>query len=83
MIILKCNKLYYSHLGRHAENYGEKIDKHHKFGIVFAVEMEKEMIFRAPQLPEAIAVTKGYIAAAVMSKHGIRPYIKDMPEWIK
>ena len=34
--------------------------------IVFAVEMEKEMIFRAPQLPEAIAVTKGYIDAAVI-----------------
>ena len=56
---------YYSHRGRHKENYGERIEKLHKYGIVFAVEMEKEMIFRAPQLPEAIAVTKGYIDAAV------------------
>ena len=57
---------YYSHRGRHKENYGEEIEKVHKYGIVFAVEMEKEMIFRAPQLAEAIAVTKGYIDTAVI-----------------
>lgn len=57
---------YYSHRGRHRENYGEKIEKHHKYGIVFAVEMEKDMIFTAPQLPEALAVTKGYVDAAVI-----------------
>jgi ferredoxin len=57
---------YYSHRGRHRENYGERVETLHKYGIVFAVEMEKEMIFRAPRLPEAIAVTKGYIDAAVI-----------------
>ncbi len=57
---------YYSHRGRHKEIYGEKIENFHKYGIVFAVEMDKEMIFRAPQLPEAIEVTKGYVDAAVV-----------------
>ncbi|WP_461205415.1 4Fe-4S dicluster domain-containing protein [Clostridium sp. DL1XJH146] len=57
---------YYSYRGREAENYGEKIENTHKYGIVFAVEMDKEMIFRAPQVSEAVAVTKGYIDAAVI-----------------
>lgn len=57
---------YYSHRGRPEASYGQKIYKYHKYGIAFAVEMDKEMIFRAPQLPEAIAVTKGYVEAAVI-----------------
>ncbi len=57
---------YYSYRGRHAENYGEPIQRKHKYGIVFAVEMEKEMIFKAPLQAESIAVTKGYVDAAVI-----------------
>ncbi len=57
---------YYSHRGRPEGSYGERIEKYHKYGIVFAVEMDKEMIFSAPQLPEAVAVTKGYVEAAVI-----------------
>ncbi len=57
---------YYSHRGRHAENYGDKIEKKHKYGIVFAIPMDKEMIMRAPKLPESIAVVKGYVEAAVI-----------------
>lgn len=57
---------YYSHKGRRSEDYGEKIDVMHKYGIVFAVEMEQEMIFKAPFLPEAVAVAKGYINAAMI-----------------
>lgn len=57
---------YYSHRGRPDEHYGKKIDRYHKYGIAFAMEMEKEMIFRAPQLSEAVAVTKGYVEAAVI-----------------
>lgn len=57
---------YYSHRGRPEKSYGQKIDGYHKFGIAFAVEMDKEMIFRAPQLSEAVAVTKGYVEAAVI-----------------
>ncbi len=57
---------YYSHRGRPGKNYGKKIDKYHKYGIVFAVEMDKEMVFRAPQLSQAIAATKGYVDGAII-----------------
>lgn len=57
---------YYSHRGRDQENYGDEINSYHKYAIVYAVEMEKDMVFRAPQLPEAITVTKGYIDTAVI-----------------
>ncbi|MFZ5354243.1 MAG: 4Fe-4S ferredoxin [Bacillota bacterium] len=60
------NYHYYSNRGREAVNYGEEITEHHKYGIVFAVEMEREMIYRAPQLSESIAVTKGYVDAAII-----------------
>ncbi len=57
---------YYSHRGRHPENYGEPITEHHSYGIVFAVEMDKEMINRAPLIGEGIEVTKGYVNTAVI-----------------
>ncbi len=57
---------YYSHRGRHEENYGEEINKKHKYGIVFAVPMDNEMIMRAPKLSEAIGVVKGYVDAATI-----------------
>lgn len=60
-----CPEDYYSHRGRDAY-YGEKIDQHHKYGIVFAVEMDRQMINRAPQVGEAIEVTKGYLKAAII-----------------
>lgn len=55
---------YYSHRGRHEEVYGQQIIKKHKYGIVFAVAMDKEMIMRAPKLSESIATVKGYVDAA-------------------
>lgn len=55
---------YYSHRGRHEENYGQEIDQKHKYGIVFAIPMDSEMIMRAPKLSESIAVVKGYVEAA-------------------
>ncbi len=57
--------LYYSHHGRPLEKYGEKIDPKYTKAIVFAYEMNDEMIFRAPRLSEAIAVTNGYVQAAI------------------
>lgn len=56
---------YYSHRGRDASMYGQKIDKYHKYAIVFAHEMDREMINEAPFAPEAVEVTKGYLTAAV------------------
>lgn len=55
---------YYSHRGRHEENYGEEVSSKHKYGIVFAIPMDREMIMRAPKLSEAIGVVKGYVEAA-------------------
>jgi epoxyqueuosine reductase QueG len=57
---------YYTHRGRHEENYGQEIAKKHKYGIVFAVSMDRDMIMRAPKLSESIAVTKGYVEAATI-----------------
>lgn len=68
---------YYSYRGRNPETYGDKIDKLHKYGIVFAVEMNKEMINRAPQIEEVIAVTKGYMDAAIIGMW-ISYYIREL-----
>jgi ferredoxin len=57
---------YYSHRGRMAQHYGNEITATHKYGIVFALEMDRDMINMAPQLPEGVAVTKGYVDAAVI-----------------
>jgi len=57
---------YYSHRGRDPKKYGEEINNLLPYGIVFAVEMEESMIDRAPLLPEAIEVTKGYVNAAII-----------------
>lgn len=68
---------YYSHRGRNPETYGDKVEKLHKYGIVFAVEMDKDMINRAPQCEEVIAVTKGYIDAAIIGMW-ISYYIREL-----
>jgi len=57
---------YYTHRGRHEENYGQEIVEKHRYGIVFAVSMDTDMIMRAPKLSESIAVTKGYVEAATI-----------------
>ncbi|SHJ73750.1 4Fe-4S dicluster domain-containing protein [Paramaledivibacter caminithermalis] len=68
---------YYSHRGRNCETYGEEINQFHRYGIVFAVEMDKDMINRAPQCEEVIAVTKGYIDAAIIGMW-ISYYIREL-----
>ncbi len=68
---------FYSHRGRNPEVYGDKIEKLNKYGIVFAVEMDKDMINRAPQCEEVIAVTKGYVDAAVIGMW-ISYYIREL-----
>ena len=56
---------YHSHRGRSKETYGNPIEITDKYAIVFALEMEPEMVFKAPLVPEAVAVSKGYVNAAV------------------
>ncbi len=57
---------YYSVQGRPPETYGKKVITTHPFGLVVGVEMDKDMINRAPQLEELFAVTKGYVDAAMI-----------------
>ena len=57
---------YYSHRGRETTHYGEPVSTSYPFGLVFAVEMEKDMILRAPGIPESLAAVKGYVDAAVI-----------------
>ncbi len=57
---------FYTHRGRHEEIYGEEIKLNHKYAIVFAVEMDKDMINRGPMLAEVIETSKCYVDAAII-----------------
>ncbi|WDV45075.1 reductive dehalogenase domain-containing protein [Clostridiaceae bacterium M8S5] len=60
-------EFFYSFIGRPLKDYGKKVDNNHKYGLVIAVEMDKNMINRAPQLEEMFAVTKGYVDSAIIA----------------
>ncbi len=75
--ISEINKdFYYSHRGR-KPHYGEKIKDTNKYAVVFGVEMDKEMINRAPKTEECIEVTKGYVKAALIGMM-LSYYIRDL-----
>jgi ferredoxin len=57
---------YYSQLGRPLRDYGKEVEGKLPYGLVIGVEMDKDMINRAPQLEELFAVTKGYVDAAMI-----------------
>lgn len=58
---------FYSTLGRPLKDYGKIVENTHPYGLVIAVEMDKDMINRAPQMEEMFAVTKGYVDCAVIA----------------
>lgn len=60
------DKHIYTHRGRKPENYGDAIGEQYPHAIVFAVEMDRDSINRAPQLSTAIASTKGYMDGAII-----------------
>lgn len=68
---------YYTNRGRHRGNYGERVEEDLPFAIVYSVEMDEDMINRAPNLEEVIAVTKGYMDAAVIGIWG-GEYIRSL-----
>ncbi len=68
---------YYSHRGRHMENYGERVEENYKYAIVYSVEMDEEMINRAPNFEEVVAVTKAYMDASVIGLWGSE-YIRSL-----
>jgi reductive dehalogenase len=55
---------YYSHRGRHPENYADEVTNIHKYAIVFAVEMESEMVKGAPQMQVVLESAKQYVEGA-------------------
>ncbi|MBS4537632.1 4Fe-4S dicluster domain-containing protein [Clostridium sp. D2Q-11] len=68
---------WYSHRGRHKENYGNKVDIKHPYGIVFAVQMDKEMLNRSPQVSEIIDTSRAYVDAAVIGMQ-ISYFIREL-----
>lgn len=55
---------YYTVRGR--QEYGKKIDKHHKYAIVFIQEMSKDLVNRAPKMDTMIETSDKYLKLAVM-----------------
>lgn len=68
---------YYSHRGRMDANFGEEVVPKHPFTIVFAVEMDSELINTAPRLTQSLASTKGYVEGAVVGSI-LTYYIKSL-----
>lgn len=60
------DKFIYSHRGRHKESYGDEVKLDHKYGIVFAVQMDKEIMNRAPQVASVMETSKAYVDAATI-----------------
>lgn len=54
----------YTHAGRHAENWGEKIQNNHSSAIVIVVAMDVKMIKSAPALPVVLESSRQYVEAA-------------------
>jgi len=57
---------YYSHRGRKESSYGDVVTPNHKYAIVFAIEMDQDMINRAPEMEEVFEVSKGYLDAGII-----------------
>jgi Pyruvate/2-oxoacid:ferredoxin oxidoreductase delta subunit len=58
---------YYSHRGRTDQVYGDSVSiDNWPHTIVFAVPMNEAMIRKAPKAEESIAVTQGYVQAAIV-----------------
>ncbi|WP_201750513.1 4Fe-4S dicluster domain-containing protein [Senegalia massiliensis] len=60
------NYHWYSNRGRDNETYGDKVNSNHKYGIVFAVKMDKEMLNRSPQVSEIIDTSNAYVKASII-----------------
>jgi len=66
--IAPLNQAYvYSHVGRGPEPYGKEINLKHEYAIVFAVEMDFDMVASAPQAPVIVETGKKYVEAARIS----------------
>ncbi len=57
---------YYSHKARPDIEYSKVVEPKYKYGIAFNVEMDKNLIDTAPNVPQSIATTKGYMDSAII-----------------
>ena len=66
--IARLNAAYvYSHVGRGPEPWGASIDSHHRFAVVFTLEMDYLRVEAAPRLPITEETARQYLQGAVMS----------------
>jgi ferredoxin len=63
---------YYSH-----RRNGEQVTRHFRYAIVFAVEMNRRLINRAPHRPTLLATCNGYVDAARVGAR-LSGYIKSL-----
>jgi epoxyqueuosine reductase QueG len=73
---------YYSHLGGVSEHldkdtYNEQVVPRYKTAIVFTVEMDKDMINRAPMYEELLATEEAYLKVAIIGSR-LTMYLKDL-----
>ena len=73
---------YYSHLGGLSnelgfDTYGEEVRPKYKTAIVFTIEMDKEMINRAPHIEELLETERAYVALAEVSSK-LTMYLKRL-----
>lgn len=57
----------YSHIGRGPEPFGTEIELKHKYAIVFAMEMDLDMIATSPKPPVIVETEKKYVEIAKVS----------------
>jgi ferredoxin len=57
----------YSHVGRGPEPFGMEIELKHKYAIVFAMEMDLDMIATSPKPPVIVETEKKYVEIAKVS----------------
>lgn len=57
---------YYSVRGRIPKYYGDRIAEFQPYGVVFAVQMDREMIDSSPKSPEIVESSRKYIEAAII-----------------
>ena len=77
-IVKMRDEHFYTHHGRKmAGKYGDLVGKSLRYAIVLAVEMDRDMINRAPHLEEILATDRGYRDAALAGA-GVAIHLKSL-----
>jgi ferredoxin len=57
----------YSHIGRGSGKYGDSIELNHHYAIAFSVEMDYDVMGRAPEAPVVMESARKYVDGAVIA----------------